>query len=164
MKLKDTVANGYLTVTKKYNDGREEIVLDNEKNAITMESRRHHLSFLHDTSAVIDILSTFKVGIGGTVDPEGKLPIVPDPTRNDLYSPLTLFNDSISVLTSDSSDNSQVYIEVIFTVAQDEANGFRIDECGIFKERGDMFNIKTFRAIEKTESFSLVFNWRILYV
>lgn len=164
MKLCDTMAMGYLTITKKYANGDSEVVLDNEKNAITMKSRRHHLSFLHDASAVIDRLSTFKIGIGGTVDPEGKLPIVPDTKLNDLYSPLALVNNSISIIPSNPNDDSRVYIEVIFTIAQDEANGYRIDECGLFKERGDMFNIKTFRAIEKTESFSLVFNWRILYV
>tara|TARA_R110002073_G_scaffold174482_3_gene331690 strand:- start:1106 stop:1603 length:498 start_codon:yes stop_codon:yes gene_type:complete len=164
IEMRDKVASGYLTVTKKYSDGAEEIVVDNEKNAITMSSRRYHLSFLHKQSAVIDLLSSFKIGIGGTVDPDGKLPIVPDPTLNDLYSPIPLANDSITIIESSPTDDSEVYIEVIFTIAQDEANGLRIDECGVFKERGDMFNIKTFRAIEKTESFSLVFNWRILYV
>lgn len=158
-------AEGFLTIKKRYSDGSEELVLDNDPNVITIPSRRHHLSFLYDENTPRDLLNSFKVGKGGTIDPEGKRPIVPDPNKTGLYTDLSgTVNDTIDIIPSDPADNSQVYIKVVFSVNQDEANGEDISECALFKKSGAMFNLKTFKAIEKTESFALIFEWKIRYV
>jgi len=164
MKFSDQTCNGYLSIYKEFPDGTRETVLEDDPNTITMASRRHHLAFLHDETTSIDKLASFKVGSGGTIDPDGLRPLVPDPTRNDLYNSITLFNKDIVLTPSDPTDNSQVYLQITFTLAQDEANGVKVSECGVFKESGQMFNIKTFAAIEKSESFSLIFDWKIRYV
>lgn len=166
--LTDYVAKGYLTIHKEFADGTREMVLDNDPNVITYASRRHHLAFLYDTNVGQDILSAFKVGSGGAIgsDTGGNTNIKvlsPDPKRNSLYKTIPLVNSEITITASDPSID-EVYITIQFTLSQDEANGTFINECGLFKDGGDMFNHKTFLSIPKSESFSLIFSWKIRYV
>lgn len=170
LKLSDSVAKGYLTIYKRYNDGVVEKVLDNDPNIITYKSRRIHLESLYKTDAAIDILSSFKVGFGGAVgsDTSGNTNIKiisPNPSRNDLYKPINLVNKDIQVIPSDETLlPNEVYLQILFTLSQDEGNGLFINECGLFKASGDMFNHKTFNSIPKNESFSLIFDWKIRYI
>lgn len=154
---------GYLTVYREYADGSREAVFKDDPNVITKKSKKHHLSFLYNVNAVPDILTSFRVGTGGTIDPNGQRPIKPDPLRNTLYSPLTINHSNIVITPSvDASDS--VYLTITFSLNQDEGNDQSISEVGLFKASGDMFNLKTFRAVPKTESFSLIFEWKIIYV
>ena len=172
MKINDKVPmNGYLSIYKKFSDGSTECVLDNDPNTITLSSRRIHLQYLFDyENAPKDQLSFFKIGTGGAVgnDSQGNnnvLVITPDPTRNDLYKPIKgIMHDEVRMTPSSPSDDTQVYLKIEFTLSQDEANGMKINECGLFKESGNMFNHKTFANIEKSESFSLIFDWKLRYV
>ena len=168
MSLTDSVAKGYLSVYKEFGDGTREMVVDNDPNVITYASRRHHLAFLHDVSVAQDIITSFKVGSGGAIgsDTGGNTNIkiiAPDPTRNDLYNPIDLVNNEIEILTSDPGLD-EVFIEIRFTLSQDEGNGLFINECALFKAGGDMFNAKSFNSINKAESFSLIFQWKIRYI
>jgi hypothetical protein len=166
MRLEESApcAYGELTIFKEYQDGNQEHVLT-ERNTITMPSRRHHLAFLYDNTTPFDLLNTFKVGTGGVLDPEGLRPIAPDPTNNDLYAPInTGINTDVTITPSDPTDDTQVYIQIVYSLSQDEGNGQEISETALFKESGDMFNIKTFRSISKTDAFSLIFQWRIRYI
>lgn len=168
MRLTDSVAKGYLSVYKEFEDGTREMIVENDPNVITYASRRHHLAFLHDNTVAQDLLASFKVGSGGAIgsDTGGNTNIkiiAPDPTRNDLYTPIDLVNKEIQIVTSDPAIE-EVFIQILFTLSQDEANGLFINECGIFKDGGDMFNHKTFASIPKSESFSLIFDWRIRYI
>lgn len=168
--LNNTVAKGYLSVYKEYSDGSRELVLDNDPNTITYDSRRLHLKALYQQNPPIDILTSFKVGSGGAVgsDTGGNTNIKvrsPDPTRNDLYTPIDLVNKEIQIVESDPVElPNEVYLQILFTLSQDEANGLLINECGLFKNSGDMFNHKTFNSIPKNDSFSLIFDWKIRYV
>lgn len=168
--LVDSVAKGYLTVYKEYADGSREMVLDNDPNVITYDARRLHLKAIYQKDAPIDILTSFKVGSGGSIgsDTGGNTNIkinAPDPSRNDLFIPISLSNKEIQLVPSSSATNpKEVYLQVLFTLSQDEANGLQINECGLFKESGNMFNHKTFTPIPKNESFSLVFDWKIRYI
>ncbi len=161
--VEDGSVRGELTLYKKYPDGSTEVVFKDDPNVITKKSKTHHLAFLYNTSTVRDILTSFKVGTGGTIDPNGQRPIKPDPNRNTLYSPLTIGHNYITITPSPASSDS-VYLTVVFALNQDEGNDQSISEVGLFKASGDMFNIKTFRAVPKTESFSLIFEWKIIYV
>ncbi len=166
--LTDSVAKGYLSVYKEFEDGTREMVVDHDPNVITYDSRRHHLAFLHDTTVAQDILTSFKVGSGGAIgsDTGGNTNIkiiAPDPSRNDLYTPINLVNKEIQIVPSDPAAK-EVYLQILFTLSQDEANGLFINECGLFKDGGDMFNHKTFASIPKSESFSLIFDWKIRYI
>ena len=168
MKLNDTVMKGYLSIYKDFGTHKE-FVLKDDPNTITMDSRRVHLQYLYDhANAPVDQLATFQIGSGGAIgdDTQGNnnvIVIPPDPTRSELYSQIALPEDSITILPSDANDNSRVYLQIIFSVSQDRANGNKINECGLFKESGLMFNHKTFSSIEKSEAFSLVFDWKLVY-
>lgn len=168
MRLTDSVAKGYLSVYKEYEDGSRETVLDNDPNIITFASRRHHLAFLYDPFVAQDVLASFKVGTGGAVgsDTGGNTNvrvITPDPSRNDLYAPISLVNKDIDITPSLPTED-EVFIQVVFSLQQDDGNGLDINECGVFKAGGDMFNHKTFTNITKSESFSLIFDWKIRYI
>jgi len=172
MKITDPVAmNGYLTIYKKFEDGSLEYVIKDDPNVITYDSRRVHLQYLWDyANAPRDELSGFKIGNGGAVgdDTQGNnnvKVVTPDPKGTDLFSPIPLVNDAIIATPSNPVTlPDEVYLQIVFTISQDEANGFKINECGLFKESGKMFNHKTFISIEKNESFSLVFDWKLRYV
>lgn len=170
MNFTDTVAKGYLTIYKEYADGAREVVIEDDPNVITYRSRREHLESLFNANASLDILSSFKVGFGGAIgsDTSGNTNIrviSPDPSRNDLYKPISLVNKSIQVIPSDPvALPKEVYLQILFTLSQDEGNGLFINECGVFKQSGNMFNHKTFNSIPKNESFSLIFDWKIRYI
>lgn len=170
MGLNDTVAKGYLSIYKDYGNGKIETVLEDDPNVIMYDARRHHLAFLYDNATPRDLLDSFKVGSGGAIgsDVGGNTNIKvisPDPSRSDLYNPINLVNKEIELIPSDPIGlPNTVYLQVLFTLSQDEANGVFINECGLFKESGDIFNHKTFASIPKNESFSLIFDWKIYYV
>lgn len=168
--VEKTELNGYLTIYKDFNNGVREYVIKDDPNTITLASRRTHLQYLYDhANTPIDELATFRVGNGGAVgdDTQGNNNVVvltPDPKRNDLFSPIALDNQNMNIHPSDPLDQTQVYLQILFTLTQDDANGHQINECGIFKDSGNMFNHKTFINIEKSEAFSLVFDWKLRYV
>lgn len=163
--------NGYLTIYKLFPDGHREYVIQDDPNVITYKSRRTHLEYLWNYDrAPKDELATFKVGNGGAVgdDSQGNNNVkvlTPDPYANDIFSHIPLPNVDITLVPSDPVTlPDEVYLQILFTLSQDEANGYKINECGIFKDSGDMFNHKTFISIEKSEAFSLVFDWKLRYV
>lgn len=170
MKFQESVTKGYLNIYKKYKDGSTEEVLKDDPNIITYDSRRAHLEFLYTNSASIDLLSSFKVGSGGAIgsNTSGNTNtriLSPDPSRNDLFTPISLVNKEIQLIPSSESEYpDEVFLQVLFTLSQDEGNGLLINECGIFKDSGNMFNHKTFSSIPKNESFSLIFDWKIRYI
>lgn len=51
-----------------------------------------------------------------------------------------------------------------FSVSSSQLNGYNISEVGLFRESGNMFNIKTFPSIPKSSAFSIQFLWTIKYV
>lgn len=163
MKLNDTndVMEGFLIVDRVWLDGTRERLVE-EKNLIVRAAKREHLSFLYDPNAKVNRIDSFKIGNGGTYDTLGRKPKRPDPNLNDLYSPITTYNRNLSITPSALTD-AQDFITVDFVLGPAEANGENISEVGLFKESGDMFNIKTFRSVPKVDSFSLQFWWRILY-
>jgi hypothetical protein len=163
MKLNESsdVLEGFLIVDRIWNDGRTERLVE-EKNLIVRAAKREHLSFLYDPNAKVNRIDSFKIGNGGCYDSLGRKPKRPDPTLNDLYNPIITYNRNLSITPSALTD-AQDYITVDFVLGPAEANGENISEVGLFKESGDMFNIKTFRAVPKVDSFSLQFWWRILY-
>lgn len=168
--LQDPVAKGYLSIYKEFEDGSREAVIEDDPNVITYDSRRLHLKALYQADAPIDLISSFKVGSGGSIgsDTGGNTNIKvlsPDPSRNDLFKPISLTNKEIQLVPSDEILlPKEVYLQVLFTLSQDEGNGLFINECGLFKDSGDMFNHKTFTPVPKNESFSLVFDWKIRYI
>ena len=153
---------GFLTVDKVYPNGVKENVFTDDKNLIMRKSKRKILSFLYDGNAVPDILTRFKIGTGGTMDPEGKRPLRPDGDMTDLYSPVAVNHNTITIVPSTAKDSTD-HVLVVFSLNQDEGNDLNINEVGLFTASGDLFNIKTFRSIPKNESFALQFSWKIVF-
>lgn len=148
-------AEGFLKIYK-VQDGERELLVD-EKNLIVDAAKAEHLRFLWDVSAVPDIVNSFKVGDGGSLDTEGLFPKTEDPLQTDLHSPLmTSTNITVATPTADS-------VLFTFDVLTSEANGTKINEVGLFKISGSIFNVKNFIAIPKTSAFSLHFEWIIRY-
>lgn len=54
-------------------------------------------------------------------------------------------------------------VKYSFSVSPTQLNGYNISEVALYRESGDMFNIKTFASIPKSSSFSIQFIWTIRY-
>lgn len=156
MNLTDTVGTkGYLKITKVFDD-KEEVAFEGQ-NLIVDAAKQEHLRFLWDGTVTQDIINGFKVGDDGTLDGEGLYPRTEDPTQTDLNNPiLTSSNVNVSTPTANS-------VKFVFDVLNGEANDNLISEVGLFKQSGDIFNVKNFVAIPKTSAFSLHFEWTIVY-
>jgi hypothetical protein len=156
MKLKSKLETleGTLLVQKIYKDGSIETVV-NDPNMIMLSSKQYILSTCYATSGTFDPINTLKVGVGGTVDPDG---LYPKAVTQNL---LTLFNTLLTVSTSYTVNNTVPSVTFISDLDQGTGNGSLITEAGLFRQSGVMFNIKTFPGIPKTSEFSLHFEWTI---
>jgi hypothetical protein len=147
-----TSVSGHLRVSLVYSD-REEVILD-EKNLITLLGKRRLLETLY-VGASNPVISTLRVGTGGTIDPEGKFPKA---VTSDLTA---LYNQVQSIPVIYTLDQSYPSVTYIADVDPTLCNGQLISEAGLFFSDGMMFNIKTFPAIPKTVDFSIHFEWTI---
>ncbi len=126
-----------------------------EHNMITLTSKIAILTPLYFSGFVPDIINSLKVGIGGTVDPAGLYPQPVNSNISNLYNPLL----SVSVFTT--HDDTVPSVTFVADLDQGTGNGQLINEAGLFKASGAMFNIKTFPGIPKTSEFGLHFVWTI---
>lgn len=147
-----TDVQGQLKVSLVYPD-KEEVILD-EKNVITLLGKIRLLETLYVGSAN-PVISTLRVGTGGTIDPEGKFP------RPATASLTALFNEVQSIPVTYTLDETYPSVTYIADVDPTLCNGQLISEAGLFFSDSLMFNIKTFPAIPKTVDFSIHFEWTI---
>lgn len=147
-----TKATGQLKVTLRFQD-REEVLID-EENVITLQGKIRLLETLYLGSANPTI-ATLRVGVGGTIDPEGRFP---KPVNQSLTS---LFNQIHSVPVSHSLDTAYPSVTYIADIDPTLCNGSLISEAGLFFADDMMFNIKTFPGVPKTVDFSVHFEWTI---
>lgn len=145
---------GYISVWKTFENGSKELVWE-KKNLIVKAAKLYLLSPLWDDTAVPDPITVFKVGTGGTIDPEGLYPKQELPDQTDLSSPVFSINASHVVYPDD------VKVTFLADLGQSEGNGYKINEAGLFKRSGIIFNVKNFPAIPKTSEFGLHFEWSI---
>jgi hypothetical protein len=148
------VVEGTLGAWKVFPDGtKEEIFL--KKNLIIRLAKLHLLSALYNPSFVQDRITTFKLGTGGAIDPEGLFPKPENAEQTDLITP------QISVQTSYVEYPLDVKVTYLADLDQSEGNGLKITEAGLFKASGAIFNVKNFPAVPKTSEFGLHFEWSI---
>ena len=150
----DLDLGGFLSISKVYSDGRVEKVFE-QKNVITLPAKRQVLSAVYASSVAADPVSSLQVGIGGTVDPSG---LYPKPTNQALTS---LYTTYASIATSYTVDDGIPAVSFLADLDQGTGNGQLINEAGLFRSSGTMFNIKTFPGIPKTSEFSIHFEWTI---
>lgn len=146
---------GFLTVSKVYLDGSKELVFEEKKNVITLPSKLQMLASVYSTSLTPDPVSTLQVGIGGTIDPAG---LYPKPVTSALTS---LFSSNFTINTTYSLNTAVPSITYLADLPPAWGNGNLINEAGLFRTSGAMFNIKTFPGIPKTSEFSIHFEWTI---
>ena len=150
--LSDAKAVGHLRVSLIYPD-KEEVLVD-EKNVITLLGKTRLLETLY-LGVSNPVISTLRVGSGGTIDPEGRFP---RPATADLTA---LFNQIQSVSTIYTLDPTYPSVTYIADIDPTLCNGSLVSEAGLFFADDVMFNIKTFPGIPKTVDFSIHFEWTI---
>lgn len=147
---------GWLKITKVYED-RSEVVFD-RKNLITKAAKQFLLTALFLNNVVSDPIKTLHAGIGGAIDPNGLYPKNEDPLATGLS------NEIISVPVAYTTDLNEISVTFLADIDQTQANGQLITEAGLFKDSGDIFNIKNHPGILKTSEFSIHYEWRIKYL
>ena len=148
----DAHASGHLRVSLVYPD--KEVTLVDELNVLTLQGKTRLLETLY-VGGSNPVITSLRVGNGGTVDPEGRFP---KPVDSSLTG---LFNQIASVPVTYSIDASYPSITYIADIDPTLCNGSLISEAGLFFADDMMFNIKAFPGIPKTVDFSVHFEWTI---
>jgi len=148
------IVEGELGCWKVFPDGTKEEVFY-LKNLIVRLAKLHLLSALYDPAFVPDRVTTFKLGTGGAIDPQGQFPKPEDGEQLNLVSP------QVSVSTSYVTYPLEVKVTYLSDLDQSQGNGLLITEAGLFKASGAIFNVKNFPAVPKTSEFGLHFEWSV---
>lgn len=126
-------------------------------------SKAEVLRSLYSVGYTQNKIATFKVGSGGTVTlggPDVK-PVLGSATGlYQPYAPAGLYPNTLStpIVTTDGLEATYS-----FSIPDSALVGQYINEVALFKENGQIFNMKTFPSILKVSGFSLVFVWKIRY-
>lgn len=148
---------GIFHVEKRFPATGEVEVVRHEENLITKASKAYLLLGVYQTGIVSDPVQTLKIGTGGCIDPDGKFPKKEDPLQTDLSNPI-LTLPAIPVPST-----TEVAVTFLADVDQTQANGQRINEAGLFKSLGGIFNVKNHPAVTKAPEFSLHYSWTIRF-
>ena len=160
MKFTDNLGlEGFLKIWKMYPDGTREIHLSeaDSKNLITDWAKEKMLGYILSVKTT-DPISTFRIGTGGTIDPQGKYPKT---VTGNLTS---LFSEQVTYSVGTPFQPDSLSATYLVDIPNGTGNGLIINEAGLFTSSGIMFNIKTFPGIPKTSEFSIHFEWTIRYV
>jgi hypothetical protein len=160
MKIEDLFEiTGILSIWKVFPDGKRELTFE-EENLITLLTKQQILSYIY-SAITTDPVNGIKVGIGGTIDPDGLFPKQENQNWTTLNNTITSIGTGGLLSVGQAVDSSVPKVTFLADIDQSTANGNLISEAGLFKVSGGMFNVKTFPAIPKTTEFSLHFEWVI---
>lgn len=147
---------GELCVTAVYPDGtRVDVGPPIPLNKVVLSGLLRMLSPLFSTSGSSAVISTLGVGIGGTIDPEGRFPKPVDTTLT------SLFSQAATVPVIATVDETYPKVTFVADIPNDSCVGLSINEAALFFSDGVMFNIKTFASVPKTADFGLHFSWTV---
>ena len=147
------IPKGTLRIFRKFPDKDPEMLFS-EDNLIVLQGRQYILRSLYETGT-FNPITALHVGIGGTIDPEGRYTKQVNQTLTSLFTPL------LSVPVSYVQNTTTPSTTFVSDLDQETGNGSLITEAGLFHTDGTMFNIKTFPGIPKTSEFSLHFEWTV---
>jgi len=135
------------------------VLIFKDLNKIMDEAKAYLLRALYDPAFVVEPIASFKVGSGGTITPNGVdiKPIAGD--RTGLFTPYTTGYANTVPAPSVSTDGKVITFN--FSIPDTDLNGEYINEVGMFRSGGTLYNMKTFPSILKTSGFSLTFVWTI---
>lgn len=146
---------GVLLAQKVYLDGRVETCFNNS-NLITLATKQKMLATIYQQATfTTDPITYLRVGLGGTIDPNGFYPKTPSQNLTALYQ------DLLGVAVSYTLDATIPSVKFIADLDTSTGNGNLITEAGLYTSAGTLFNIKTFPGIPKTSEFGLHFEWTI---
>lgn len=154
MKILDTFQLvGEFSVYKVYGDSKE--LFYKEKNLITKVAKQFILSGIYTAGVVSDPITSLHAGTGGCIDPQSLYPKLEDPLQTGLSTPL------ITIPVISVVDNASIQVTFLADIDQAQANNQLINEAGLFKASGLIFNIKNHPGITKTSDFSIHYEWVI---
>lgn len=168
LQISDSIdMNGELSIYIRPEGASEPFLFFSGKNRITNKARKHLLAMAVGLAPAYNPIVSFKVGEGGVAQ-------VPSGTELDLYDPLDPddviepYSDVVTYSFSDAP--TDMVAEYAFEVSASDLVGKTLSEVGLFclnnwngspASTDHMFNIKVFPAVVKTNSFALVFVWRV---
>jgi hypothetical protein len=151
------IFDGFLKIFKVPNGGQKYLVFE-EQNLITNASKQLLLQSIYLPDIVSDPISNLQVGVGGTIDPDGLYPKLEDPLQTSLTIPI------LAVPVIAVPDLPNLLVTFVADLDQSQGNGSLITEVGMFKESGNIFNIKNHPGIPKTAEFSIHYEWTIKFL
>lgn len=157
------MAEGEVTILVTPSGCDESFVIFRDCNRIMDVSKAYVLSSIYNPSFVPDVVSTFKVGTGGTATIGGSDPKPVSGGMSDLYTPITPAGNYNETLPTPAVSLDGKTVTYSFSIADTELVGTDINEVAMFRQSGTIFNVKTFPSIAKTGGFSLTFLWTIRY-
>lgn len=154
--LPDPDVEGIFHLEKRFADGKVEVVT-HECNLITRASKAFLLLGIYQDGVISDPVKTLHIGTGGCIDPAGKFPKKEDPLQTGLHTEI------LSIPAVPVPSTTEVAVTFLADVDQTQANGQRINEAGLFKSLGGIFNVKNHPAVTKAPEFSLHYAWTIRF-
>lgn len=142
----------------QYADGRPPE--DHEIRNVILRSGRNALAraLANDVGDQYEFyISRMLFGNGGTHD---GVPRFVDDGRNGLYG-ITILSKGVIPNVDPSMPTQVVFTSV---VAFSEANNTVINEMALQMGNGDLYSMKTFPDLNKTNQMQIVFNWRISFI
>lgn len=156
MKLKETIGLiGELSIHK--DDGSGPVLVFQETNLIVNTAKRAFLAYLYSVGDVSDVITSLHLGTGGDIDALGLFPKQEDPNQ------VSLVTDVLSLPVTYYVSPVGNSVTFLATADINTGNGYQINEAGLFKASGAMFNVKNFPAIQKASTFALSFTWVITF-
>ena len=159
MNLKENAGvKGELSVYLDYHDNKPRVEHFRKGNLIVTDTKRFLLSGVYSSGVVSDPVTSLQAGVGGTIDPEGLYPKSEEPAQTGLWDSI------ITVPTVYVLDLVNIKVTFLADISQSESNNQLINEAGLFTNLGDLFSVKNFPAVTKTNQFSIHFEWSIYFL
>jgi hypothetical protein len=145
-------------------EGGEKTSVFKHTNLVVTASKEYLIRLLFDLTAYDGkVIDTLKIGTGGTWDPEGFYPKVEDPLQVDVSAPVK------AVIVSPVHVPGTTSVTFLADIAQNDnsVNGQILSEAGLFRGNsgsiigGNLFSIKNYPGIRKTEYFAIHYVWTI---
>lgn len=150
-----TIPEGLVKITVRHIPTGTEKVHYAELNLITNVGKLSILNALVGGAAAADAIATLRMGTGGCIDPQGRVP------KEELVSQTGLTTQVLSVPITYTVDTGNVKATILADINDTTGNGYNLNEVGLFTSSGKMFNVKNFPSIAKTSEFSIHVEWVI---
>lgn len=154
----DVKVVGYITRTIEYNDGRppetiefKNTILKNGKIALA----RALANFGETTES--SYITRMIFGTDGAIN---GVPRHVDEARNGLFG-LTLLSKPVLASVDSNFENQVSFVAII---SFNEANGSALSEMALQMNNGQLYSMRTFPDLTKTEQMQITWSWKISFI